>query len=45
MSNYTVPTNFVGIAVLTKLVGVLVVSTLPKKVVGMHAVYQSIQTQ
>ena len=33
LSKYTVPTSFVGIAVPTKVVGMLVVSALPTKVV------------
>ena len=37
MSKYTVPTSFVGIAVPTKVVGMLVVLGLPTKVVGMQA--------
>ena len=37
LSKYTVPTSFVGIAVPTKFVGMLVVLALPTKVVGMQA--------
>ena len=37
MSKYTVPTSSVGTAIPTKVVGMLVVSTLPTKVVGMQA--------
>ena len=37
LSNYTVPTSFVGIAVPTKVVGMLVISALPTKDVGMQA--------
>ena len=37
LSKYTVPTSFVGIAVPTKVVGMLVVLALPSKVVGMQA--------
>ena len=37
LSKYTVPTSFVGIAVPTKVVGMLVVLALPTKVVGMQA--------
>ena len=36
MSKYTVPTSFVGMAVPTKVAGMLVVSALPTKLVGMH---------
>ena len=36
MSKYTVPTSFVGITVPTKVVGMLVVLTLPTKVVEMQ---------
>ena len=45
VSKYTVPTSFVGIAVTTKAMGMLVVSALPTKVVVMLVVYQSIQIQ
>ena len=38
MTKYTVPTSFVGIAVPTKVVGMLVVLALPTKVVGMLVV-------
>ena len=37
LSKYTVPTSFVGIAVPTKVVGIMVVLALPTKVVGMQA--------
>ena len=37
LSKYTVPTSFVGIAVPTKVVGMLVVLAIPTKVVGMQA--------
>ena len=37
LSKYTVPTSFVGIAVPTKVVGMLVALALPTKVVGMQA--------
>ena len=37
LSKYTVPASFVGIAVPTKVVGVLVVSALPAMVVEMQA--------
>ena len=40
LSKYTVPTSFVGIAVPTKVAGMLVVTALPTKVVGMKAVNQ-----
>ena len=43
LSKYTVPTSFVGIVVPTKVMGMLVVSTLPTKVLGMQAVYQNSQ--
>ena len=36
LSKYTVPTSFVGIAVPTKVVGMLVVLALPTKVVGIN---------
>ena len=42
LSKYTAPTSFWGIAVPTKVVGMLVVSALPTKVVGMQA-YNQIQ--
>ena len=45
LSKYTVPTSFVGIVVPTKVVGMLVLSSLLTKVVGMQAVYQSSQLQ
>ena len=38
LSKYTVPTSFVGITVPTKVMGMLVVSASPTKVVGMQAV-------
>ena len=38
LSKYTVPTSFVGIAVPTKVVGMLVVLALPTKVLGMLVV-------
>ena len=37
LSKYTVPTSFVGIAVPTKVVGMLLVLALPTKVMGMQA--------
>ena len=37
LSKYTVPTSFVGIAVPTKVVGMLMVSALPTKVVRMQS--------
>ena len=37
LSKYTVHTSFLGIAVPAKVVGMLVVSALPTKVVGMQA--------
>ena len=37
LSKYTIPTSFAGIAVPTKVVGMLVVLALPTKVVGMQA--------
>ena len=37
LSKHTVPTSFVGIAVPTKVVGILVVSALPTEGVGMQA--------
>ena len=40
LSKYTVPSSFVGIAVPTKVEGMLVVSAVPTKVVGMQADYQ-----
>ena len=43
LSKYIVPTSFVGIADQAKVVGMLVLSALTTKVVGMHAVYQSNQ--
>ena len=45
LSKYTVPTSFVEIAVPIKVVGMLVLSALPTKVVGVHAVYQIRQIQ
>ena len=40
LSKYTVPTSFVGIAVPTKVLGMLVVSALLPKLVGMQAINQ-----
>ena len=37
LSKYTIPTSFAGMAVPTKIVGMLVVSALPKNVAGMQA--------
>ena len=45
LSKYTVPTSFVGIAVPTKVVGMLVVLALPTKVVGMQASNQIQESQ
>ena len=45
LSKHTVPTSFVGIAVPTKVVGMLVLSALPKKVLGILTDYQSHQIQ
>ena len=42
LSKYTVPTSFVGITVPTKVVGMLVTSALPTKLVGMNYVIFSI---
>ena len=39
LSKYTIPSSFVGIAVPTKVEGMLVVSAVPTKVVGMQADY------
>ena len=38
LSKYTVPTSFVGMSVPTTVVGLVVVSVLPTKVVGMRHV-------
>ena len=45
LSKYTIPTSFVGIVIPTKVVGTLVESALPTKVVGMQVVYQISQIQ
>ena len=45
LSKYIVPTSIVGIAIPTTVVGILVVSSLPTKVVGMKAVLQTSQIQ
>ena len=37
LSKYNVPTSFMGIAVPTKVAGMLLVSALPTKLVGMQA--------
>ena len=45
LSKYTVPSSFLRNAVPRKVLGMLVVSAPPTKVVGMQAVYHSIQIQ
>ena len=44
LSKYTVPKSFVGMAVPTKIVGMIIVSALPTRVVGMKYVFYNIAT-